>query len=105
MGRRAALVCVAAMLLAGCSQTAGWTKPGADAADVAAALQQCRGAADRTVAPEESIDEDIEATRGVDWARSQIGDIARAELGAGTQSRGERITAACMQTEGFVPAP
>ncbi len=104
MVQRIAIVCFVAMLLAGCGHAGEWTKPGAGAAEVAAALRQCRAAADRAVGPEARIDEDIAATRGVDWQRSQIGSVARAELGAETSGRADRIVASCMQAQGFRPA-
>jgi predicted small secreted protein len=104
MERRIAILWLVAVLLAGCSNTGAWTKPGAGPADIAAALQQCRTAADRAVGPEEGINEDIEATRGTDWERSQIGSVARAELGAETRGRADRIVASCMHAHGFVRA-
>jgi hypothetical protein len=91
------------LLLAGCAGSGDWTKPGADGAEIAAALQQCRAAADQAVGPEEKIDEDIAATQGADWDRSQIGSLARAELGAETRGRADRIVASCMRTNGFSP--
>ena len=104
MKTRVAIVWLVGVLLAGCTNTGEWTKPGVGAADTAAAVQQCRAAADRAVGPEEHIDEDIEATRDVDFERSQIGSVARAEMDAETSSRADRIVAACLQAQGFVRA-
>ncbi|HTV89047.1 MAG TPA: hypothetical protein VME41_08535 [Stellaceae bacterium] len=93
-----------ALLLAGCAGSGAWTRPGADAAAIAGALQQCRAAADSAVSREEGIDEDILATRQTDWQRSQIGGIADAELGQETRGRADRIVASCMRAKGFAPA-
>jgi len=92
------------LLLAGCSGSADWTKPGAAAAEVAAALRHCRAEAEQAVGPEEKIDEDIATTQGTDWSRSQIGGLARAELGAETRGRADRIVASCMRADGFRPS-
>jgi hypothetical protein len=97
-------IAAALLLLAGCSGAGDWSKPGADAADVAAALHDCRDVAERAVGPEEGIDEDILATRQSDWGRSQIGGLASAELGQETRSRADRIVAACMRSKGFSAA-
>jgi hypothetical protein len=101
---RAALAALllAAPLLAGCTGSGDWTKPGAGAAETAAAVQACRSVADRAVGPEEGIDQDIMTTRQTDWGRSQIGGLARAELGAETRGRADRIVASCLRARGFV---
>jgi hypothetical protein len=91
----------ALLLLAGCAGSADWTKPGTDPAQVATALQQCHAAAQQAVDAEEKIDEDIAMTRGADWDRSQIGGLARTELGAETRRRSDRIVASCMRADGF----
>jgi hypothetical protein len=92
---------IGALLLAGCTTSQTWTKPGADATDTAGALQECRAAADIAVAPEAAINQDILATRQTDWQRSQIGGIAIRSLGEETSGRADRIIAACMRAKGF----
>jgi hypothetical protein len=104
MGMTAWRAIAAALLLAGCSGAGGWSKPGADAADVTAALHDCRAVAEQTVGTEERIDEDIQATRQTDWDRSQIGGLASAELGEETRGRAAGVVASCMRAKGFIAA-
>jgi hypothetical protein len=97
---------MAAALLVGCAASAGtWTKPGADAAAIASAYQQCRAAAAAAVAPEIGIDEDIQATRQSDWQRAPTGQIASESLREETRSRAQSIIDACMRAHGFTRSP
>jgi hypothetical protein len=95
---RAAVVLT--LMLTACSHE-NWTRPGASAGDTEAALQQCEAAADIAVGPEEGIDQDILATHGTDWQRSQIGGLAAGQLGQETHDRAGKIVTACMRGKGF----
>jgi hypothetical protein len=93
-------------LLAGCaSGAAAWTKPGADEAAAAQAYRSCRAAAEERVGPEIGINQDILATRGVDWQRAQVRDVQTRSMAESTRSRAEAIVAACMNAYGFQRAP
>jgi hypothetical protein len=101
---KAVATIVALSLLAGCTQSGNWTKPGADSNDSAIALRECQAVADVAIGPEAGIDQDIMATRQTDWQRSQIGGIAAGQLGAETGDRADKIVAGCMRAKGFVLA-
>ena len=68
----------AAALLGGCASGEGeWTKPGADEADGSAGVSVLSLNWPKTrVGPEIGINQDILATRGTDWQRSQVRNSA-----------------------------
>jgi hypothetical protein len=95
-----------AVLLGGCaSGAAGWTKPGADEAAVAQSYRSCRELAEARVGPEIGINQDILATRGTDWQRSQVGNLQARTMTETTRDRAAAIVASCMAASGFQPAP
>ena len=95
-----------AALLGGCaSGAAEWTKPGADEAAVAQTYRSCRQLAEARVGPEIGINQDILATRGTDWQRSQVGNLATRTMTEMTRDRAAAIVASCMNAYGFQRAP
>ena len=103
---RIAWALAAAALLGGCASGADeWTKPGADEAVVAQAYRSCRSLADERVGPEIGINQDILATRGADWQRSQIRGVQTKTMSEMTRDRAAAIVASCMTANGFRPAP
>ena len=103
---RIACMIAAAALLGGCaSGAAEWTKPGADEAAVAQAYRSCRELAEARVGPEIGINQDILATRGTDWRRSQIGNLETRTMTEMTHDRAAAIVASCMAAHGFQRAP
>jgi len=96
----------AAALLGGCSSGAGeWTKPGADEATVAQVYRSCRSLSEETVGPEIGINQDILATRGTDWQRSQVRTLQTRSMTESTRDRAAAIVASCMAARGFQRAP
>jgi hypothetical protein len=103
---RAGLMIAAAALLTGCTAAGeGWTKPGADEASVRGAYRECHAIAAATVQPEIGINQDIAATRGVDWQRAQIRDVQATTMREATHDRLAKIVSSCMTANGFQPAP
>jgi hypothetical protein len=95
-----------AALLAGCASGAGgWTKSGADEAAVAQAYRTCRQLAEARVGPEIGINQDILATRGADWQRSQIRNVQTRSMTEATRGRSAAIVASCMTAYGFERVP
>jgi hypothetical protein len=106
MMTRVAGALAAATLLAGCASGAGeWTKPGADEAAVAQAYRSCRELAEARVGPEIGINQDILATRGTDWRRSQVGNLEARTMTEMTRDRAAATVASCMAAYGFQRAP
>jgi hypothetical protein len=103
---RIAYALAVAALLGGCGPGAAeWTKPGADEAAVAQAYRSCRSLAEQRVGPEIGINQDILATRGTDWRRSQIGNLEARTMTEMTRDRAAAIVASCMSAYGFQHAP
>src|SRR3954452_1391055 len=98
-GMRAAGALAGAVLLGGCgSGAAGWTKPGAGESATAQAYPSCRSLAEERVGPEIGINQDILATRGTDWQRSQVGNLQARTM---TETTRDRAAASCMAAYGF----
>jgi len=103
---RIACMVAAAALLGGCASGAGeWAKSGADEAAVAQAYRSCRELADARVGPEIGINQDILATRGTDWQRSQVGNLQARTMTEMTRDRAAAIVASCMTASGFQRGP
>ena len=103
---RIACALAAAALLGGCASGADeWTKPGADEAAVAQAYRTCRSLAEERVGPEIGINQDILATRGADWQRSQVQNLQTRTMAELTRDRAAAIVASCMTANGFQRAP
>jgi hypothetical protein len=97
---------VAAALLGGCGSGGGeWVKPGADEAAVAEAYRSCRALADAQIGPEIGINQDILATRGTDWRRTQTGNLQTRNMSEMTRDRAAAIIASCMTASGFQRSP
>jgi hypothetical protein len=115
-----ALVCgLVAFLLTGCNSmslpgwpkppppaaasASAWTRPGADAATVDSAYDDCLNVANSATQKDFNIDQDIAASRGGDLQHS---DFAGAPLRAAQQNdrdRDQAVLSACMETKGFSP--
>ena len=61
--------------------------------------------AEERVGPEIGINQDILATRGTDWQRSQVGNLQTRTMTEMTRDRAAAIVASCMAAYGFQPAP
>lgn len=106
IGWRISWALAAAALLGGCGSGAGeWTKPGADEAAAAQAYRSCRELADARIRPEIGINQDILATRGVDWQRAQIRGVQTRTMAETTRDRAAAIIASCMTASGFQRVP
>ncbi len=93
-----ALLC---LVLAACSQTGGWSKPGADAAETARAYQDCTTLAAPVVNRAVGIDQDILATRSADAQHSSVTRTDERLMQDSTTRWGDKIIAACMRQKGF----
>jgi hypothetical protein len=86
------------------ASASAWTRPGADAATVESAYDDCLNVADSATQKDFDIDQDIAASRGSDLQHS---DFAGAPLRNAQQSdrdRDQTILSSCMETKGFSPA-
>ena len=94
----------AALLLAACSNTPQWVKPGADKESVSDDLDDCRALANAATRREAGIDQDILATRGADWARDNALQVKKSTFTVQNQGRVRDIIAGCMSAKGYTPA-
>jgi hypothetical protein len=81
-----------------------WVKPGADAASVQSAFDDCLAVANTATQSDFAIDQDTAATRSSDLQRS---DFARTQMQATQQTsrdRAQSILSSCMTGKGFSPA-
>jgi hypothetical protein len=92
---------LAVLLLAGCVTAAGWTKPGADSAQIARDVEECRTLTDTVVHTDADIDQDIGATRGSDLQRSNLLRMRTQRTQDNNRDRAATILAACMHQRGY----
>jgi hypothetical protein len=81
-----------------------WTKPGADAATVASAYQDCLDVADTATDKDFNIDQDIAASRGSDLQRSDFAGAQMRDARQTSRNRAQEILSSCMVGKGFTPA-
>jgi hypothetical protein len=93
-----------AVLLAGCAGAGSWTKPGVDAAATAREYRDCQALATSAVRTDADIDQDILATRGADWQRSDAIRVETQMMHDTTRDRAAAIIGACMRKKGFAEA-
>jgi Cdc6-like AAA superfamily ATPase len=86
---------------AGCGDTAGWSKAGADQASARQAYDDCRGAAETAVRTDADIDQDILASRASDSQRASIVRNQTNTMREHTRDRAASIIEACMGGKGF----
>jgi hypothetical protein len=99
---KAGSVLLLGLLLAGCTGSGNWSKPGADPAEITREYQDCRELGDSAVDTQAKIDQDIQATRASDAQRTSIIRSDQKILRDQTNDRAEAIIASCMQAKGFV---
>jgi hypothetical protein len=93
---------LALLLLAGCAGAAvGWTKPGADSAQTARDVAECRMLTDSVVHTDADIDQDIGATRGSDLQRSNLLRMQTQQTRDNNRDRAAAILAAGMHQKGY----
>jgi hypothetical protein len=95
---------LSAALLAGCAAGGEWIRPGADEAAAALEYEDCREIAKTAVRTDVDIDQDIRATRGIDWQRGGLARIGAQNMQNQTRDRAAAIVASCMQARGFTRA-
>ena len=98
---------IAALLLAACHEmaSAGWNKPGADAAATETVYRDCRAQTGTAVRTDVDIDQDISAARASDLQHSSIVRQQSQDLSDDNRDRDDAILASCMQAKGFTRAP
>jgi hypothetical protein len=81
-----------------------WTRPGADAATVESAYNECLAATDTATKTDFDIDQDISATRSSDLQRSDFARTQMRQTQDTSRDRAQTILSSCMEAKGFSPA-
>jgi hypothetical protein len=85
--------------------TAGaWTRPGADAATIGSAYDDCLAAANAATKTDFDIDQDTSATRSSDLQHSDFARTQMQDSQATNRDRAQTILSSCMAQKGFSPA-
>ncbi len=102
--RKLPLLLALAGLLAACSSTPQWVKPGASKETVSDDFDECRALATAATRQDTAIDQDILASRGTDWQRSNILQAKKSTIAMQDQGHVRDIIASCMSAKGYTPA-
>lgn len=92
-----------ALLLAACSSKPQWVKPGASSDIVSDDLAECRALANAATRQDAAIDQDILASRGLDWERNNTLQAKKSTFALQDQGHTRDIIADCMSAKGYVP--
>jgi len=92
-----------ALLLAACSSKLQWVKPGASSDTVSDDLAECRALANAATRQDAAIDQDILASRGLDWERNNTLQAKKSTFALQDQGHTRDIIADCMSAKGYVP--
>jgi hypothetical protein len=92
-----------ALLLAACSSKPQWVKPGATSDAVSDDLAECRALARAATRQDAAIDQDILATRGLDWERNSTLQAKKSNFALQDQGHARETIADCMSAKGYVP--
>lgn len=88
-------------LLAACTGSGGWAKPGVPADAAAQDYAECRHSAELAERRDSNIDTDILAARGQDWARSGVLQMRREDYADSNSARSGDIVERCMREKGY----
>ncbi len=93
-----------AALLPACSSNPQWVKPGADKETVRDDFDDCRSLANAATRQDAAIDQDILASRGPDWQRTNTLQAKKSTIEMQDQGHVRDIIANCMSAKGYTPA-
>jgi hypothetical protein len=92
-----------ALLLVACSSKPQWVKPGTSSEAASDDLAECRALANAATRREAAVDQDILASRGTDWQRSNTLQAKKSTFAMQDQGRARDIVADCMSAKGYSP--
>ena len=85
------------------ASASAWTRPGADAATVDSAYDDCLNVANSATQKDFDIDQDIAASRGSDLQHSDFAGAPLRDAQQNNRDREQAILSSCMETKGFSP--
>jgi uncharacterized protein YjbI with pentapeptide repeats len=86
------------------ANASAWTRPGADAATVESAYDDCLNVANSATQKDFDIDQDIAASRGSDLQHSEFAGASLRDAQQTSRDRDQTVLSSCMETKGFSPA-
>jgi hypothetical protein len=89
---------------ASAASASAWTRPGADAATVESAYDDCLNVANSATQKDFDIDQDITASRGSDLQHSEFAGTSVRDAQQTSRDRDQAVLSSCMETKGFSPA-
>ena len=95
---------IAAALLAACSSKPQWVRSGTSSDVASDDLEECRAYANAATRQDAAIDQDILATRGTDWQRTNTLQAKKSTFAIQDQGHARDIIANCMSAKGYTPA-
>ena len=101
---RSAAAVLACLLLTVCANqqsTVEWVKPGVDDAAVSREIDDCRAQANRALARQQGINQDISATLGRNWQMSGTANIQNQSMQQGAANVADQVFNSCMRSKGF----
>jgi uncharacterized protein YjbI with pentapeptide repeats len=85
------------------ASASAWTRPGADAATVESAYDDCLNVANSATQKDFDIDQDIAASRGSDLQHSEFAGASLRDAQQTSRDRDQAVLSSCMGTKGFSP--
>jgi hypothetical protein len=101
---RDAAIVVACLLLnvcAGPPPTTNWVKAGADDPTTQQEINDCRAHANKAIANQEGINQDISATLGRNWAMSYTTGLQQQSMQQDAANAADQAFNSCMRAKGF----
>jgi hypothetical protein len=93
-----------AVIVTGCAGAGDWTRSGTSPQQTAAELSDCQTQARAATERDTNIMNDIMATRGSDWRRSDVMSTQTSLFAAENHNRTSDIVNRCMIGKGFAPS-
>jgi hypothetical protein len=104
LGSRVMAGIAVCLLLAMCATSGSetkWVKAGANDQTVLRELQDCMAQANKALASEQGINQDISATLGRNWQLGQTTPVVDQSMRQQAQGYSDRVLNSCMRAKGF----
>jgi alkylhydroperoxidase family enzyme len=86
---------------AGPQSSVVWVKPGADDAAVSREIDDCQTQANRALARQQGVNQDISATLGRNWQMSGTTSVRDQSMQQGAAGVADQVFNSCMRAKGF----
>jgi hypothetical protein len=97
------IILALAVILTGCAGDGGWTRSDTSPKQAATEFSDCQSQARAATQRDTNIMNDIMATRGNDWRRTDVMGTQTSLFAAENHDRASDIVNRCMIGKGFVP--